>query len=194
LPSSCERNDVFKIAESARENVIGEEVMLKDVRIPSSDGFSLWKDSTFITMLSVTIVVAIFIAWGTAYDLVLRKRAKAKKYSKDVNSDSSGLNCTTYDLTRAITDKKNNCVGIGIPTGVNNNNSDENLAMENNAADDDKLCESLFFCQSSEDDFLRILEQFNDPNFFFSSVTRRASSLILSRHQFQSHLRQCGWK
>lgn len=70
-----------------------------------------------------------------------------KKYSKDINSDSSGLNCTTYDLTRAITDnKKNICVDIGIPTGVNNNNSDENLAMENNAVDDDKLCKKKKNC------------------------------------------------
>lgn len=96
---------------------------------------------------TVTIIVGIFIAWGTAYDLVLRKRQKAKlgikKYSKDISSDSSGLNCTTYDLTRAITDKnKNTCVGIGIipSTGVNNNNSDENLAMESNATEDEKLC------------------------------------------------------
>lgn len=61
-----------------------------------------------------------------------------KNYSKDLNSDSSGLNCTTYDLTKAITDKKN-CVGIGIPTGVNNNNSDENLAMETVSVEDEKL-------------------------------------------------------
>lgn len=93
----------------------------------------------------MTIIVGIFIAWGTAYDLVLRKRQKEKmgikKYSKDISSESSGLNCTTYDLTRAITDKKSTCVGIGIPsTGVNNNNSDENLAMESNATEDEKLC------------------------------------------------------
>lgn len=75
---------------------------------------------------------------------MLRKKAKqrrqAKSYSKDLHSDSSGLNCTTYDLTSAITDKsKNNCVGIGIPSGINNNNSDENLAAESNAVDEDKL-------------------------------------------------------
>lgn len=65
-------------------------------------------------------MVAIFIAWGTTYDTILRNRMKnkmaLKKYSKDLNSDSSGLNCTTYDLTRAITQDKNDkntCVGIG---------------------------------------------------------------------------------
>jgi hypothetical protein len=78
------------------------------------------------------MIVGIFIVWGTAYDLSLKKKMKVKmgdkKYSKDLNSDSSGLNCTTYDLTRASDDKKNSCVGIGMPTGLNNNNSDENLA------------------------------------------------------------------
>lgn len=58
---------------------------------------------------------------------MLKKRTK--KYTKDLNSDSSGLNCTTYDLTGNGTDKKSNCVGIGMPTGLNNNNSDENLAV-----------------------------------------------------------------
>jgi hypothetical protein len=57
-------------------------------------------------------------------------KKKIKKYTKDLNSDSSGLNCTTYDLTGNGTDKKSNCVvGIGMPTGLNNNNSDENLAV-----------------------------------------------------------------
>ena len=93
---------------------------------------------------TVTLVVGIFIVWGTAYDILLRKKAKqrrqAKSYSKDLHSDSSGLNCTTYDLTSAITDKsKSNCVGIGIPSGINNNNSDENLAAESSAVDEDKL-------------------------------------------------------
>lgn len=40
-----------------------------------------------------------------------------KKYSKDMSSDSSVLNCTTYDLTRTSDDKKSSCVGIGMPSG-----------------------------------------------------------------------------
>lgn len=51
LPSSCEKDDVYKIAESAHENAKNDEVLLKDIRIPNADGFSLWKDSTFIIML-----------------------------------------------------------------------------------------------------------------------------------------------
>jgi hypothetical protein len=86
--------------------------------------------------------VGILIAWGTLYDVMLKKRQKKKtQYSKDLNSDSSGLNCTTYDLTRAIGsgDKKSNCVGIGMPTGLNNNNSDENLAMDPVMVEEEKL-------------------------------------------------------
>lgn len=66
---------------------------------------------------------------------------KEKIGKKMVHSDSSGLNCTTYDLTGAISDKKNSCVGIGMPTGMNNNNSDENLAVETVIVEDEKLCE-----------------------------------------------------
>ncbi|XP_070493189.1 nose resistant to fluoxetine protein 6 isoform X1 [Chironomus tepperi] len=144
LPTSCEKDDIIKIADSARDSNETKFIKLDDVRIPNADGFTLWKDSTFITMLTVTLVVGIFIVWGTAYDILLRKKAKqrrqAKSYSKDLHSDSSGLNCTTYDLTSAITDKsKSNCVGIGIPSGINNNNSDENLAAEPSTVDEDKL-------------------------------------------------------
>lgn len=64
---------------------------------------------------------------------------KSKKYSKESISDSSGLNCTTYDLTRAINEKKPSCVGIGMPSGLNNNNSDENLAMESVMVEEEKL-------------------------------------------------------
>ena len=95
---------------------------------------------------TVTITVAVFIAWGTAYDIVLRRKLKQKldikKYSKDLSSESSVLNCTTYDLTQGSNEKKNTCgVGIGLPTSINNNNSDEHLAMDSTANDEArKLC------------------------------------------------------
>lgn len=79
------------------------------------------------------------IALGTLYDHRLRKQMKKKIYSKELQSDSSGLNCTTYDLTRNMGEKKSNCVGIGMPTGINNNNSDENLAMETVMVEEEKL-------------------------------------------------------
>lgn len=72
----------------------------------------------------------------------MKKTSEVKSYSKDLHSDSSGLNCTTYDLTHSIADnKKNNCVGIGIPSSMNNNNSDENLASESAVVDEKRLCE-----------------------------------------------------
>jgi hypothetical protein len=91
---------------------------------------------------TVTIIVCIFIAWGTAYDSLLKRRhrekTQVKSYVKELHSESSGLNCTTYDLTRAIGDKKSTCVGIGIPSNLNNNNSDENLAADSTTPDDNK--------------------------------------------------------
>lgn len=84
---------------------------------------------------------------------MLKKKTKvimAKKYTKDLSTDSSELNvCTTYDLTRAVNDKKNSCaIGIGVQTGLNNNNnnnnSDENLAMEPVLVEEDKLSKGEF--------------------------------------------------
>lgn len=74
--------------------------------------------------------------WATVYDNMLTKRAT--KFTKEVHSDSSGLNCTTYVLSNDKEDKKNNIVGIAMPNGVNNNNSDENLAIE--IVEEEKLC------------------------------------------------------
>ena len=56
-----------------------------------------------------------------------------KKLSKDLlaTDSSSGIGCTTYDLTCSVPNKADMSVGIGIGhSGMNNNNSDENLAME----------------------------------------------------------------
>jgi hypothetical protein len=61
------------------------------------------------------------------------------KYSKEVTSHSSTLNCTTYDLTMSAGDKKNSDAGIGLPNNVNNNNSDENLTVESVMVETEKL-------------------------------------------------------
>lgn len=61
-----------------------------------------------------------------------------KNYSKDLNSESSsGLGCTTYDLTQGLPEKSNK--SFSIPTGVNNNNSDENLAIEPVTTEEEKI-------------------------------------------------------
>lgn len=86
----------------------------------------------------VTGFVGLLVLWATVYDNMLKKRAT--KYTKEVHSDSSGLNCTTYVLSND-TEKKSNIVGIAMPSGLNNNNSDENLAVE--IVEEEKLCKYL---------------------------------------------------
>lgn len=108
---------------------------------------------------------------------MIYRRMKLKKYSKESHSDSSGLNCTTYDLRGAITDKKSSCVGIGMPTGMNNNNSDENLAMEPILVE-----EKLSKIASSR------LMNFTHPRLTFRSL-RRTFAFIFIENQFQLDLR-----
>lgn len=47
-----------------------------------------------------------------------------------VSDSSSGIGCTTYDLTDAAPNKGDLPIGIVIPRNMNNNDSDENLANE----------------------------------------------------------------
>lgn len=65
--------------------------------------------------------------------------------TKELASDSSsGINCTTYDLTDSVPNKNDLPIGIVIPRSMNNNNSDENLATESSViseSDDVKLSE-----------------------------------------------------
>lgn len=57
-----------------------------------------------------------------------------------VTDSSSGIGCTTYDLTDALpNNKKDLPVGIVIPRSMNNNNSDENLTIETLSTDEIKL-------------------------------------------------------
>jgi hypothetical protein len=51
LPTSCDYDDVYTIAEHAGRKLDSKTVEIKDVRIPNADGFSLWNDGTFLTML-----------------------------------------------------------------------------------------------------------------------------------------------
>lgn len=101
---------------------------------------------------------------------MLKKRIK--KYAKDLNSDSSGLNCTTYDLTGNGTDKKSNCVGIGMPTGLNNNNSDENLAVV--VIEEEKLSK---LTAKGKSDFTPFFLQLCVKNFCFHSHFQQTSKL-----------------
>ncbi|XP_055606762.1 nose resistant to fluoxetine protein 6 isoform X2 [Uranotaenia lowii] len=114
------------------------------VRSPTLNHYSLWKDSTFQILFSVTCLVTLLLIGGTTYDVILRKRYEAKqnmkKYSKEINSESSsGLGCTTYDLTQGMPKKTGKSNAFGLPTGVNNNNSDENLAIAPSGVEEEKL-------------------------------------------------------
>lgn len=51
LPSSCDKDDIYIIADSASHKINAQSFQIKNVRIPNSDGFSLWTDSTFIAIL-----------------------------------------------------------------------------------------------------------------------------------------------
>lgn len=79
-------------------------------------------------------IVAVLLVTATIYELILIARAKQlannKRRVKDdiVTDSSSGIGCTTYDLTSSVPNKGDLPIGIVIPRGMNNNNSDENLA------------------------------------------------------------------
>lgn len=79
-------------------------------------------------------IVGFLLFTSTIYELYLIQRAKQalknKRRAKDdiVTDSSSGIGCTTYDLTSSVPNKGDLPIGIVIPRGMNNNNSDENLA------------------------------------------------------------------
>ncbi|XP_055545537.1 nose resistant to fluoxetine protein 6 isoform X2 [Wyeomyia smithii] len=144
LPGTCKLSDVVQLTRT--RDSAEQSFQVLGVRSPTLNNFSLWKDFTFQILFGATIIVSLLLIGGTGCDLILRKRyeenLRMKKYSKDLSSESSsGLGCTTYDLTRNIPEKtaKTNCEAFGIPTGVNNNNSDENLAIEPTSNEDEKL-------------------------------------------------------
>lgn len=78
------------------------------------------------------ICVSCLLIAGTIYDLILtqhiKKRAELKAKSKELATDltSGGLGCITYDLTNVMPTREKNEKS----RGLNNNNSDENLAVE----------------------------------------------------------------
>lgn len=84
---------------------------------------------------------------ATIYELYLTARAKRALKDKHRNKDdlatdsSSGIGCTTYDLTSSVPNKNDLPIGIAIdlPRGMNNNDSDENLAEGSINVDEIKL-------------------------------------------------------
>ncbi|XP_058451821.1 O-acyltransferase like protein isoform X2 [Malaya genurostris] len=144
LPGTCQLRDVVQMTRASRTTQQSFEIL--GVRSPTLNNFSLWKDSTFQILCTVTIAVTLLLVAGTGYDIGFRRRFEnnlhIKNYTKDLNSESSsGLGCTTYDLTQSIAEKMNkaNSDALSIPTGINNNNSDENLTIDPLSATDEKL-------------------------------------------------------
>lgn len=80
---------------------------------------------------TVSTIVFSLMAAATLYEIYLTARAKRvlknKHRTKDdsVTDSSSGIGCTTYV---SVPNKNDLSIGIAIPHGMNNNNSDENLA------------------------------------------------------------------
>ena len=96
----------------------------------------------------MTVIVAVLLVWGTLLELwftykIKQRRALSDKCGKDLVTDSSsGIGCTTYDLTDAVPNKSDLPIGIVIPRSMNNNNSDENLATPSSSVvmpDEEKL-------------------------------------------------------
>lgn len=97
---------------------------------------------------AVSSIVGVLLATATIYELLLIHRAKNalknKRRAKDdiVTDSSSGIGCTTYDLTSSVPNKGDLPIGIVIPRGMNNNNSDENLAEGSINVEEIKLSKS----------------------------------------------------
>ncbi|KAG4072042.1 hypothetical protein HA402_015541 [Bradysia odoriphaga] len=146
LPSTCNDNDVMVMGRFSQKLQSNQQVTIMSVRSPTQTPYNYAADRTFIILVVVSSIVAALLVWGTVYELVLRHQLKLrrkKKMTKDIASDSSsGINCTTYDLTDAVPNKNDLPIGIVIPRNMNNNNSDENLATESSViseSDDVKL-------------------------------------------------------
>lgn len=84
----------------------------------------------------MTSIVAVLLVWGTLLEIYLTNRIKEQKRRLEkctkvlVTDSSSGIGCTTYDLTDAAPSKGDLPIGIVIPRNRNNNDSDENLAND----------------------------------------------------------------
>lgn len=73
----------------------------------------------------------------------LKQKRLRDKCSKELVTDSSsGIGCTTYDLTDAVPNKHDLPIGISMPKSMNNNNSDGNLSSNGSSSvmpDDEKF-------------------------------------------------------
>lgn len=110
----------------------------------------------------MTSCVTVLLIWGTLLEMWLTYKLKQKrlrnKCSKELVTDSSsGIGCTTYDLTDAVPNKHDLPIGISMPKSMNNNNSDENLSSNGSSSvlpDDEKFGRRTSW--SKEENFLNL--------------------------------------
>lgn len=143
LPGTCQLNDIVEMIRISSN--VEDNFQILSVRSPTLNNFSLWKDLTFQILFVASLICMVLLLGGTGYDIMLRSRSKKTnniKYSKDLTLNSSpGFGCSTYDLTQVIPIKNKipNCEVFDVPNGINNNNSDENLAIEPVRSSEQKL-------------------------------------------------------
>lgn len=51
LPSSCSEEDLRVLGENSASPLDTRATVVTGIRIPGGDGYKLWEDGTFITML-----------------------------------------------------------------------------------------------------------------------------------------------
>ncbi|XP_031635860.1 O-acyltransferase like protein [Contarinia nasturtii] len=134
LPSTCSLDDIAHMALLSQKSMAHRSMEIASVRSPTQNPYEYWNDTTFIILVTVSSIVFILMVVATLYEIHLTARSKRALKNKNLNKDemasdsSSGIGCTTYDLSNAVPNKNDLPIGIVIPRGMNNNNSDENLA------------------------------------------------------------------
>ncbi|XP_034234664.1 O-acyltransferase like protein isoform X2 [Thrips palmi] len=104
LPASCGARDVGRLVDLSVETANEmdpraaalRQFKVTSVRMPASE-YVFWEDPTFWVLIGVSFVVAVLLAAGTAYDLVLEHRKR---------TSLNGLNHSGYD---------NYSFGLGAP-------------------------------------------------------------------------------
>ncbi|XP_055326560.1 nose resistant to fluoxetine protein 6 [Sitodiplosis mosellana] len=132
LPSACSLDEVSHMALSSQKPMNHRSLEIAFVRSPTQNPYDYWNDTTFVILVVVSSIVFALMAVATLYELYLKraKRALEKRSIRkdDEATDSSSSIETTYAFRSSVPNKNDLPIGIVIPHGMNNNNSDENLA------------------------------------------------------------------
>ncbi|XP_055846411.1 nose resistant to fluoxetine protein 6 [Episyrphus balteatus] len=107
LPSACSIKDVGELVMNSQTEVSYRQVELIDIRVPTSNVYSLFQDSTFWILTVVSIIVFVLIIMGTFYETYLtnRFRRALREHEKEMinNSEtSSGIGCGASDYSETV--------------------------------------------------------------------------------------------